>query len=181
MATKARAYSRGAVEGVDRLVDDALNALIDRILTNYFKDGWVATLKSEMVRLKDAAVRDLVHLPDDHPIGTHITISHNTAPVNLAAGSGSEAQQTVVNESIAGILGWLSEVRSKAMQAQISEMDRAEIIDQADVIEAELTKPEPDQGRIARWGKRLLDNAEKVGVSVTSSVIANLLKSHGIG
>jgi hypothetical protein len=181
MATKARAYSGGAIDGLDRLVDDALNTLIERVLTDYFKDGWDQSLKSELIRLKDAAVRDLVYLPSDHPIGTHITITHNTAPVNVAAASGSKAQRSVVTQSDAGLIAWLLEVRSKAMQAQISEVDRSEIIDQVEVIEAEVAKPAPDSSRIARWGKRLVDGAEKIGISVASSVITNLLKSHGIG
>jgi hypothetical protein len=45
----------------------------------------------------------------------------------------------------------------------------------ADVLTAELEKAEPDRGKIARWGKRLIDPAEKLGVAVVASGLSHVL------
>lgn len=182
MATKARHYAGNMVSGVDALVDQTLRKLIDTILSSYLADGWDANLQPELIRLKDAAVRDLQCMPSDQPIGMSITVSGNTAPVNLSAGQNNSATQTITdNTATATLTTWLALVRDATARSNLAEVDRADVIDQVDVVDAEVGKPSPDQGKLVRWAKRLLDTVEKVGISVTSTAISGWLKSHGIG
>ena len=53
--------------------------------------------------------------------------------------------------------------------------ERQSIADVADVMITELDKQEPDRGKLARWGRRLLDIAERMGVGVAASGLSHLL------
>jgi hypothetical protein len=47
------------------------------------------------------------------------------------------------------------------------------IKDVAEVLTAELDKPNPDVSKLQRWGKRLLDIAERLGVAVAANAIGH--------
>jgi hypothetical protein len=49
------------------------------------------------------------------------------------------------------------------------------ILDVADVLGGELAKPTPDASKLARWGKRLLDIAERLGIAVAASGLSHAL------
>jgi hypothetical protein len=49
------------------------------------------------------------------------------------------------------------------------------ILDVADVLGDELDKPTPDASKLARWGKRLLDVAERLGIAVAASGLSHVL------
>jgi hypothetical protein len=64
--------------------------------------------------------------------------------------------------------------QSKEVQALQAE-EKAAVIDVAEVIGAELDKPAPDPCKVRRWGRRLLDIAERLGIAVAATGLSHLL------
>jgi hypothetical protein len=65
-------------------------------------------------------------------------------------------------------------LESKEVQA-LAPDDRQGLEDLADVLTVELEKSAPDTSKLARWGKRLLEVAEKLGVAIAASGLGHLL------
>jgi hypothetical protein len=49
------------------------------------------------------------------------------------------------------------------------------VADVAEVLASELDKPQPDAGKIARWGRRLIDVAERFGIDVAANGLSHVL------
>jgi hypothetical protein len=73
-----------------------------------------------------------------------------------------------LRDAIAALLG------SKEVQG-LSPDEKSSVTDVADVMSSELSKPNPDVSRLARWGARLAELAEKVGISVAASGVSKAL------
>ena len=71
----------------------------------------------------------------------------------------------------AAVVGFLNsqEVRN------LSPDERQSIADVADVLTGELDKPSPDPSKLQRWGKRLSELAERLGVAVAANGITHAL------
>lgn len=65
-------------------------------------------------------------------------------------------------------------VTSKEVQALPPE-EKQGIADVAEVIDTELGKPTPDASKLTRWGKRLIELAEKLGIAVAASGVSHAL------
>jgi hypothetical protein len=191
MATKARDYGHGDGNSVADLVDTALGRLIDAI--THERSGkyygrynesqgpkWQEQLNADLVRFKDDVVRDLRHMPSDKPIGVAVTVTGNQGPVNVAAGVGSTASQALKGVSLADLVQLLAEVRSAVLRADLSESGRTEILDQVEVIEGEVAKSTPDQGKLVRWAKRLAETGEKMTVAAVPKLLESWLKTQGL-
>jgi len=57
----------------------------------------------------------------------------------------------------------------------LSPDDKQSITDVAEVLTAELDKPSPDPSKLQRWGKRLLDVAERLGIAIAAGGINHSL------
>jgi hypothetical protein len=53
--------------------------------------------------------------------------------------------------------------------------DRQSVTDVADVLTGELNKEHPDPSKLQRWGRRLLELAEKLGIAAAVSGISHAL------
>lgn len=63
-------------------------------------------------------------------------------------------------------------VKSEEVQG-LTPDDKQSVIDVTDVLNDELDKSNPDASRLARWAKRLLDVAEKIGISVAAKGLSD--------
>src|SRR5262249_4787935 len=80
----------------------------------------------------------------------------------LATGSGhirSELQKLVTTK----------EVQNLAPE------DKQSVMHVADVLGSEIDKPSPDPSKVARWGKRLIELAERFGIAVAASGVSHAL------
>lgn len=57
----------------------------------------------------------------------------------------------------------------------LSEQQRKGIEDVADIVTEEAAKKEPDAGKLARWGQRLIGLLQDVGLSVAADIISKVL------
>jgi hypothetical protein len=74
------------------------------------------------------------------------------------------------------------EHRNVMMFAGLKPAEQEGVRDIADIVKAEAEKPEPDVGKLKRWGGRLVDLTADVGLKVVSGTIAGLLlKMYGGG
>jgi hypothetical protein len=71
----------------------------------------------------------------------------------------------------AAITDFLQSVEVQKLSAE----DRQGILDIAEVISAEVDKTTPDAPKLARWGTRLIDLSEKLGISVAAAGITKAL------
>jgi hypothetical protein len=53
--------------------------------------------------------------------------------------------------------------------------NKQSIADVAEVLGNELDKEQPDASKIARWGRRLVDIAERLGIGVAASGLSHVL------
>ena len=65
-------------------------------------------------------------------------------------------------------------LNSKEVQ-RLGPEDKHSIADVAEVLAHELDKPSPDASKIARWGRRLTQVAEHLGIAVAGSMLAKVL------
>jgi hypothetical protein len=65
-------------------------------------------------------------------------------------------------------------MQSKEVQT-LSLDNKQSIADVAEVLVIELDKAEPDSSKIGRWGKRLVDIAERLGIGVAASGLSHVL------
>jgi hypothetical protein len=108
------------------------------------------------------------------PVVSVISTVNNSPGAVVQTGLGniqkilSSEGRTDVRSALTSFLG------SKEVQA-LAPDDRQGLQDLADVLTVELEKASPDTSKLARWGKRLLEVAEKLGVAVAASGLGHLL------
>jgi hypothetical protein len=175
-----------AVEEGLRLLRDALS----NDLIQFFKGqgSWMPDvsdrLSTDFLQSMDkriaAAVDDLSHgiaggvrLNKD-PLVSVISKITNSPGAVLQGGIGNVQHATtgIASSDIRSALAQF--ISSKEVQS-LSMDDKQSIADVADVVANELDRGKPDRGKIARWGKRLIDVAEKLGVGVAASALSHAL------
>jgi hypothetical protein len=97
----------------------------------------------------------------------------NSPGAILQAGSGNV--QKALSTGTGNIRSELQKLVDSDDVKKLPAEDRQAIIDVADVLANELDRPTPDPSRLARWGKRLVELAERFGVAVAASGVSNAL------
>ena len=108
------------------------------------------------------------------PIVSVISTVNNSPGAVVQAGLGNVQKILSVDGRTDVRSALTSFLKSKEVQA-LAPDDRQGLEDLADVLTVELEKPSPDTSKLARWGKRLLEVAEKLGVAVAASGLGHLL------
>jgi hypothetical protein len=90
---------------------------------------------------------------------------------NITNSPGAVVQGGVGNVQRVVTSGASNDIRSALTQFMasaevLSAENRQSLADVAEVIEGELQNPKPDAAKLARWGKRLIDLAERLGIAV---------------
>ena len=89
-------------------------------------------------------------------------------------GSGTFSQSAMVQNNGPLIQAINAALNSPEFKA-LPEDERDAISDIADALKIEAAKATPDEGKLRRWGKRMVEMTEKVGMQVASSTIAQVL------
>jgi hypothetical protein len=99
----------------------------------------------------------------------------NNSPGAVAqggVGNVQQAQTSVARDDIRSALAQF--LNSKEVQA-LPPDDKQSIADVADVLGSELDKQHPDASKVGRWGKRLVEMAERLGIAVAASGLSHVL------
>ena len=179
MADRAAAYSQAPVVDVEALLSQILDELTAWVRVNYFQEGYDSNFDDDLVRYRNDARRQL-RLARGAPIvrGTmNVHVAGNQGHVNVA-GLGSVAHQTISGASLSEVSRLLAAINNAIADARVADDVRLELRDYADALEQEAVKPMPDQGKLKRAGKRLIDFAEKVAVGAVAAYVAALIKLH---
>lgn len=165
-----------------------LDAISDVLAERYRKATWGQGLEQRLgnefletsQKEIDAIIDDFEHgflsgekLASDPVISIVSQITNSPGAVQQ---SGIGNVQTGIDSSAAADLRAELEsfLRSQELQ-RLDAVERAAAKDLAETLRDELCKPSPDPGKVARWGKRLLAFAEKVGVASAVTGISRLL------
>ncbi len=179
MTTKARNYSGGALDGVDRLVDEELQRFIKWVLQTYFSEGADASFEPELIRLKDDAVRDLRHMQRSAAAGTTVHVGDVGGHLNIAAGQGSTAYQAITGASVSDLAALIRELRLTVDGAPMADAARLELQDHVEQLEQEAAKPTPDNSKLLRAAKRIAEFGEKATVAAVGPAVTALIKYLG--
>jgi hypothetical protein len=179
-------------EEVAKLIQEGLSALRDALsndLAEFFRKGgsWAGnlgqSLGNEFLNQADKVISGVV---DDfhHRIleGTRLTkdplvsvISAITNSPGAVMQSGVGNVQTVFADGTDALRSALGEFLNSREVQGLTPEDKQSVADVADVISTELSKPNADASKLARWGTRLVGLAEKLGISVAASGLSKLL------
>ena len=85
---------------------------------------------------------------------------------------GANNQQSAQQQSLLGALDGL--VTSEEFE-RLREEDRLAVQDLVDTLRDEIKKPDPDSPKIARWGRRLIELTQQLGLHVAAATIAKFL------
>jgi len=111
------------------------------------------------------------------PIVSVVGSISNSPGAVLQSGIGNAQQATMGGgDALRSALEELLD--SKEVQA-LTTQDKQSVEDVVEVITVELDKPNPDPSKLRRWGKRLLDITERLGVAIAASGIGHALFGAG--
>ncbi len=175
------------------VVEEGLTALRDALSNDlaqfYSAQTWARSnapeaLRSDFHRAMDkrttGTIDDFRHgivggtrLTKDPLVNVISTITNSPGAV-LQSGTGNvqAALTSVESNDIRSALTQF--MASKEVQALTGE-NKQSLSDVAEVISDELDKQQPDASKLRRWGKRLIDVAERIGVGVATSGLARIL------
>jgi hypothetical protein len=108
------------------------------------------------------------------PLVSVITNITNS-PGAVAQGGVGNVQHVVSSGASNDIRAALTQFMASAAVQGLSAENRQSLADVAEVIDGELQNPKPDASKVARWGKRLVDLAERVGIAVAASGLSRVL------
>ena len=143
----------------------------------------------------DALGNDFLHAMDKHITaivddfrygiagGTRLTkdplvsvISHITnSPGAVVQGGVGNVQHVVTSGASNDIRAAVTQFMASAEVQALSAENRQSLADVAEVIEGELQNPTPDASKVARWARRLVDLAERLGIAVAASGLSRVL------
>jgi hypothetical protein len=95
--------------------------------------------------------------------GRHIDHQQRHSPGAVVPRGVGNVQHAVAAASTNDIKTALAQFMNSLEVQQRSPENKESVIDVADVIASELDKPQPDPGKIGRWGKRLIDISRACG------------------
>jgi hypothetical protein len=126
-----------------------------------------------------AAVDDLGHgiaggarLSKD-PLVSVITKITNS-PGAVAQGGIGNVQHARISATSGDIRSALAQFLNSEEVQGLAPDDKQSVADVAEVLGSELDKQQPDVGKIGRWGKRLVDIAERLGIAIAASGLSRL-------
>ncbi len=137
-----------------------------------------STLKATLYEMVRGVVDDFRHgvvgeesLKQDPMVSivTNITGSTGTIVQNAV---GQSNQQSAQQQSL---LAALEKLVSSEEFNKLDEQNRFAVQDMADVLREEIKKPNVNTSKIARWGRRLIQLAEQLGLHVAGAEIAKFL------
>jgi hypothetical protein len=103
-------------------------------------------------------------------------ISQITNSPGAVAQSGiGNVQHAVASGNTADIKSALTQFMNSSEVQGLSAENKVSVTDVAEVIASELNKPQPEADKIARWGKRLIDIAERLGIAIAASGLSHVL------
>jgi hypothetical protein len=108
------------------------------------------------------------------PVVSVISSISNSPGATLQSGIGNVQRAVTASGSNALRLAVSEFLNSQEVQ-NLSPDNKQSVTDVAEVLTAELDKPSPDPSKLQRWGKRLLDIAERLGTAVAASAINHAL------
>lgn len=108
------------------------------------------------------------------PLVSVITKITNS-PGAVAQGGIGNVQDARTSIAGADIRSALAQFMNSTQVQALAVDDKQSIADVAEVLVTELDKPQPDAGRITRWGRRLIDIAERLGIGVAASGLSHVL------
>jgi ferritin-like metal-binding protein YciE len=94
------------------------------------------------------------------------------AMLQTGVGNRQNAITTITTDNIKAALAQF--LHSKEVEGLGAE-NKQSIVDMVEIVANELDKPSPDASKIARWGKRLIVLAERLGVAAAASVLSKML------
>lgn len=108
------------------------------------------------------------------PIVSVISSITNSPGAVMQSGIGN-TQKILSAGDVASIRNALSDFQMSKEVQNLSVDDKQSIDDVTEVISDELSKQAPNASKLARWGKRLIEIAEKLGIAVAASGISRAL------
>jgi hypothetical protein len=143
-------------------------------------DGLGNDFLSTMDKRITAIVDDLRHgiaggsrLTKDPLVNVISTITNSPGAV-LQSGVGN-VQHALTSTATSDIRSALAQfLNSKEVQGLAAD-NKQSVADVAEVLGSELNKPQPDTSKVGRWGKRLVDIAERLGIGVAASGLSHVL------
>lgn len=97
------------------------------------------------------------------------------SPGAVVQGGVGNVQHVVTSGASNNIRSALTQFMASAEVQGLSAENRQSLADVAEVIEGELQNPKPDASKVGRWGKRLIDLAERLGIAVAASGLSHVL------
>jgi hypothetical protein len=146
------------------------------MMTDSLGNNFLSTMDNRIA----STIDDLRHgiaggarLTKDPLVNVISTITHSPGAV-LQSGVGN-VQRAVTSAAVNDIRSALGQfMSSKEVQALTGEHKQS-VEDLVEVIDGELAKPQPDASKISRWGKRLIEIAERLGIGVAASGLSHIL------
>jgi hypothetical protein len=106
------------------------------------------------------------------PLVSIVNTVTNSPGTVLQNAVGANNQQSAQQRSLLSALdGLTSSEQFKALREQ----DRLAVQDLVDTLRDEIKKPDPDSPKIARWGRRLIELTQQLGLDVAAAAIAKFL------
>jgi hypothetical protein len=135
-------------------------------------------LKATLHETVKHAVDDFRHgmageekLKQDPLVNIVNTVTNSPGTV-LQNAIGANNQQSVQQQSLLAALDGL--ITSEEFK-RLREEDRLAVQDLVDTLRDEIKKPDPDSPKIARWGRRLIELTQQLGLHVAAAEIAKFL------
>jgi hypothetical protein len=161
-AVNDSAFGGGYAEIVDRMLS-AMNEKRDRLLED-FKHGMMGSQKLR----KDPVVS--------------IVAKQTGSPGSIQQVGVGKFSQSAFIQNHQPLIDEINKVLASDEFTALKPAEQEGVRDIADIVKAEAEKPEPDVGKLKRWGGRLVDLTADVGLKVVSGTIAGLLlKMYGGG
>jgi hypothetical protein len=108
------------------------------------------------------------------PVVSVITSISNSPGAVAQSGMGN-VQHALTSPGGNAVRAAVAEFLNSQEVRNLSSDDLQSITDVADVLTGELDKPSPDPSKLRRWGKRLFELAERLGIAVAASGITHAL------
>ncbi|WP_398476636.1 hypothetical protein [Tardiphaga sp.] len=160
-ATNESTFGGGYSEIVDRM-QVAMHEKKDQVLDD-FQHGMMGS-----ERLK----RD--------PLVSVVNNQTNSPGAVQQVGTGN-FNQTAFNQNHQSLVTEIDKALASPEFKDLAQDQKDAFRDVADVVRVEAEKPVPDEGKLKRWGKRLVDISSDIGLKVVSGAIAGVLTKMYIG
>lgn len=140
----------------------------------------LAKVRDKLDRIKDGMLDDFSNgmhgsgkLKSDSVVSA--VIHQTNSPGAVAQVGAGTFSQTAFTQQQQQLIGAIDQVLASAEFLALTPEEQEGFRDIADVVKVEAAKPNPDTGKLQRWGARLVEFSKEVGLSVGSGAIAEVL------